>query len=82
MFNRLLVTPANEELFTNAPKGSVLSRVNENNMYSDQDVNVKSMFESREKLAYNNLVEADVAFDEYKTCSVSDVYKRNVDSNL
>ena len=82
MFNRLLVTPANEELFTNAPKGSVLSRVNENNMYSDPDVNVKSMFESRDKLAYYDSVEAVVAFDEYKTCSVSDVYKLNIDSNL
>ena len=71
MFNRLLVTPVNEELFTNAPKGSVLSRVNQNNMYSDPDVNVKSMFESRDKLAYYDSVSTVVAFDEYKTCSVS-----------
>jgi hypothetical protein len=71
MFDRLLVTPANEELFTNAPKGSVLSRVNQNNMYSDSDVNVKSMLESREQLAYYDSVSTVVAFDEYKACSVS-----------
>ena len=71
MFNRLLVTQANAELFTNAPKGSVLSRVNENNMYSDPDVNVKSMLESRDKLAYYDSVSTVVALDVYKTCSVS-----------
>ena len=70
-----MVTPGNKELFTNAPEGSVLSRVNQNNLYSDPDVNIKSILESTSKLAYYDSVTTVVEFEEYKTCSVGEIYR-------
>lgn len=70
-FCRLLVKVEHEELFTTAPIGSVLSRVNQNNLHTDPDISVKSILESREKLAYYDSISNFLEFEEYKACSVS-----------
>ena len=70
-FFRLLVTMANEELFTNAPKESVLFRLSQKNVYAHPDVNAKSMVESTDLLAYYNSVTNVAEYIEFKTCLVS-----------
>ena len=70
-FCRLLVKVEHEELFTTAPIGSVLSRVNQNNLHTDPYISVKSILESRKKLAYYDSISNFLEFEEYKACSVS-----------
>ena len=62
---------ANEELFTNAPKNSVLFRVGQNNLYTHPDVSARSMLESTDLLAYYDSVDAVAESQEFKTCLVS-----------
>ena len=62
---------ANEELFTNAPKESVLFRLSQKNVYAHPDVSAKSMVESTDLLAYYDSVDAVVESKEFKTCLVS-----------
>ena len=62
---------ANEELFTNAPKDSVLYRVAQNNLYSDPEISARSMLESTDLLAYYDSVDTVSEFQEFKTCLVS-----------
>ena len=62
---------ANEELFTNAPKESVLYRLSQKNVYAHPDVSAKSMVESTDLLAYYNSVTNVAEYIEFKTCLVS-----------
>ena len=62
---------ANEELFTNAPKDSVLFRLSQKNVYAHPDVSAKSMVESTDLLAYYNSVTNVAEYIEFKTCLVS-----------
>ena len=61
---------ANEELFTNAPKDSVLFRLSQKHVYAHPDVNAKSMLESTDLLAYYNSVDNVVEYKEFKSCLV------------
>ena len=70
-FYRLLVTVPNAELFTTAPKSSVLFKVSQNNLVSNPDINVKSMLDSSDLSAYFDSVYTVVEFEEYKNCMVS-----------
>ena len=67
---RLLVTMANEELFTNAPKNSVLYRISQNNLYTHPEISARSMLESTDLLAYYDSVASVVESQEFKTCLV------------
>ena len=69
-FYRLLVTLQNEELFRNAPENNVLYRVFQNNLYSDETVNLQYMLESSRTEAYYDAVDTVVEFEEYKSCKV------------
>ena len=62
---------ANEELFTNAPKESVLFRLSQKNVYAHPDVSAESMVESTDLLAYYNSVTNVAEYNEFKTCLVS-----------
>ena len=74
-FYRLLVTLQNEELFRNAPENNVLYRVFQNNLYSDETVNLQYMLESSKSEAYYDAVDTVVEFKEYKTCKVISEHK-------
>lgn len=69
-FDRLLVTPQNEELFSNAPENNVLHKVFKNNLYSNEKVSMQYMLQSSGSETYYESVDAVTEFAEYKTCKV------------
>ena len=69
-FDRLLVAPQNEELFSNAPENNVLNKVFKNNLYSNEKVSMQYMLQSSRSESYYEAVDAVTELEEYKTCKV------------